>query len=459
MPAQQQNRKDILQAYRLMTDRMALALIAGEPDSPNQPLRRRTTAGMSGLIVGVIAALGFVVWGMLSPGAVKGLTAGSTLTIDKDTATPYVPCKFDGKQELCPALNYASALLALNTASPSRVEVAQASLAQYTIGPTIGIAGLPQDLPTSADLVHGQWSVCSQDNTSTLVGGQSVGGTPLSSAQVALVTVPENGQTTFWLLWNGLRLRIYQAATNALYGQVTPTPVSATMLDAIPQGPDFVAPFIPGSRTPVANGPDGQSALVGQAYEAPGGRFFVLEQGGKLASVSETQAQLLNLETGMRSGSGDQVAPAIPAAVTQESSRTLEKPGLPSAVPAAASLTAGSPVCVAYGADLARGITTGGAVPASVPAGGGGGTVDQVSLPAGHGALVGVSTSATGQTSPMAWFLLDGATRYGMTSSSVPAVLGYTLARDQTVLPASVADLIPQGAVLDPGAATQRTAG
>ena len=32
-----QNRKDLLQAHRLMTQRSALALICGEPDSPNQP--------------------------------------------------------------------------------------------------------------------------------------------------------------------------------------------------------------------------------------------------------------------------------------------------------------------------------------------------------------------------------------------------------------------------------------
>ena len=50
-----QNRKDLLQAHRLMTQRSALALICGEPDSPNQPLRRLNLGTISSLLVGAIA--------------------------------------------------------------------------------------------------------------------------------------------------------------------------------------------------------------------------------------------------------------------------------------------------------------------------------------------------------------------------------------------------------------------
>ena len=74
MPPQTQNRKDLLQAYRLMTQRTALALVAGEPDSPNQPLRRRNTATVSGILAGVIACAVFGVLSLLSPAPAGGLT-------------------------------------------------------------------------------------------------------------------------------------------------------------------------------------------------------------------------------------------------------------------------------------------------------------------------------------------------------------------------------------------------
>ena len=46
------------------------------------------------------------------------------------------------------------------------------------------------------------------------------------------------------------------------------------------------------------------------------------------------------------------------------------------------------------------------------------------------------------------------ATRYALSSSTVAQVLGYHLSSSGTVLPASVLELLPQGPVLDPAAAT-----
>ena len=62
-----QNRKDLLQAHRLMTRRASLALICGEPDSPNQPLRRLNIAAISSALAGVIVAGVFGVLGLLAP--------------------------------------------------------------------------------------------------------------------------------------------------------------------------------------------------------------------------------------------------------------------------------------------------------------------------------------------------------------------------------------------------------
>jgi hypothetical protein len=80
--------------------------------------------------------------------------------------------------------------------------------------------------------------------------------------------------------------------------------------------------------------------------------------------------------------------------------------------------------------------------------------VGQAWLPAGHGALVGAATSAA--DSRQTYFLVVGGMRYALSASDVAQVLGYDLADDATVLPASVMDLLTQGPALDPAAADRQ---
>ena len=139
-----QTRRDLLQAHRLMTQRAALALLQGEPDPPDQPLRRLNMGLISSVLVAVIVTAAFAVWGILAPGHAQGLTSPGTLIIDSQTGTSYIWCEH---RRLCPAENYASARLALGTSSPDQHTVSQASLARYPRGPLIGIPGLPEPLP------------------------------------------------------------------------------------------------------------------------------------------------------------------------------------------------------------------------------------------------------------------------------------------------------------------------
>ena len=73
-----------------MTRRASLALICGEPDSPNQPLRRMNMAAICGIMAGVIVAAVFGVLGLLARGTVTGLTRPETLVVERghgDTRT------------------------------------------------------------------------------------------------------------------------------------------------------------------------------------------------------------------------------------------------------------------------------------------------------------------------------------------------------------------------------------
>jgi hypothetical protein len=136
-----QTRRDLLQAHRLMTRRAALALLQAEPDPPDQPLRRLNVGLISSVLVAVIVAAAFGVWGLLAPGDAQGLTSAGTLIIDSQTGTSYIWCDH---HKLCPVVNYASARLALSSSAPDQRTVSQASLARYPRGPLIGIPGLPE---------------------------------------------------------------------------------------------------------------------------------------------------------------------------------------------------------------------------------------------------------------------------------------------------------------------------
>jgi type VII secretion protein EccB len=439
--------RDLLQAHRLMTQRSALALISGEPDSPHQPLRRLNVGTISSLLAGAIAAAVFAVLGLISPGGgATGLIQAGTLVLDSASATAYVPCD-SGK--LCPALNYASALLALDSAQVRRVEVSPATLAHYSLGPTIGVAGLPQDLPLAQNLVTGPWAVCATTAGTTLVGGHTVGGTPLGSGSAALATT---GRGDFWVLWHGQRLAIQPSVAQTLFPAMPVQAVPSAWLNAVPEGAPFSAPHIPGQGTQVT-GPDGL-APVGQVFDQAGSggaapQYYALLADGKLAHITATQAQLLTREP-----AASPPRPISPSAATADlSATTIPAGGLPDTIPAVTPTS--SAVCLTYGRTLARQIVTRatvppGATPSSVPH-------IQVWLPPAHGALIGVAPGPT-SAGVTTYFLLTAATRYALPTQSVAAVLGYTLKSDSTVLPAAILDQLPAGPPLSPTAATNPAA-
>jgi type VII secretion protein EccB len=474
-----QTRKDLLQAHRLMTRRAALALLQAEPDPADQPLRRLNVGVVSSILVAVIVAAAFGIWGLVAPGRAGDLAAPDTLLLDKATGTPYVPCQH-GK--LCPVLNYASARLALGTATPNQREVTQASLARYPRGPEIGIAGLPA--PPDPSLLVGQpWSVCVQTvysaailtshTVTTLVGGQQVGGRPVSGHDALVVQA--GGE--HWLIWNGERMLIPPAQQDGILTALgfvqAAEQVPLSWLDAFSRGPDFAPPPIPRFGRRVRHGPAGGPARIGQVFvTSPGGRqYYVLTRHG-LTPVTDTEAKLLDAIQGQ--------VPQGTVTTAQAANHhgSLSADGMPLTMPAPAdrNVSPRAPLCVVYSGPASTGpvtgrVTVGGRVPAGSLAASGSGYVNRIAMKPGSAALAAVvpalpSTSSAPAAAPAgqrpdvtSYFLITGGVRYGLASSGVAAVLGYDLARQQTLVPASVVDLIPQGPAFDPAAARDLVSG
>jgi type VII secretion protein EccB len=453
-----QSRRDLFHAHRLMTQRAALALLRGEPDVPDQPLRRLNVATFCGVLVAVIVTALFVIWGLL------GHTGGSLqyqpglLVLDKQTGQPYVFCQ---NRELCPVLNYASARLALDNPTVTQETVSQASLDKFPRGPLIGIAGLPP-LPVASQLVRQPWSVCTQtalgpagtQTTTTVAAGIPTGGSGLGGR--ALLAQPLAGGQD-WLIWNAERLPIQQAELSVLSSQV-PVSVPAVWLNALPEGPAFAPPLITGQGGTVT-GPAGP-VHVGQVYQvtvvAGTTQYYVMLADG-LAQITRTQAALLSSEP----GAPTQATLTLSQVSGHRSASTVPAGGLPASIPAVATPGSSAPLCVVYsggGAALASQVETGGRMPSGGTATGRPAGVTAVALPSGAGALVGDAPGPGQAGGAISYFLVVAGRRYPLAATGVAAMLGYDLSQ-AALLPAGVVDLIPSGPALDPAQAVRPVPG
>src|SRR5260370_35663794 len=101
-----QSRRDLFQAHRLMTQRASLALLRGEPDIPDQPLRRLNVAAFSSVLVAAIVTVLFFIWGLLGHRGSALQDQPGTLILAKATGQPYV---FARGGQLAPVVTSTSA--------------------------------------------------------------------------------------------------------------------------------------------------------------------------------------------------------------------------------------------------------------------------------------------------------------------------------------------------------------
>ncbi|TDD25147.1 type VII secretion protein EccB [Nonomuraea diastatica] len=461
-----QTQKDLYQAHRLMTQRLGMALLQGEPDVPESPMRRQNVATFAGLLIALLIVAGFGIWGLLSQGGhATKLTDPGQLLIEEETGAAYVFNQKSGR--LQPVANYVSARLLLDSQDIKVRSVSAESLAGYTRGQMVGIQGAPDSLPKKERLVKGPWSACVAETADaaagrrsyvTLVAGTDIGGTPVGDEALLV-----NDGRQDWVLWANQRLRA--ANVDRLTDQ-TPRRVPASWINAIPPGVDFAAPKIPqlGKK---AVGPGGQAARVGRVYKVASvagssERWYVLLADG-LAPISNTEALLLLQDPAIkaaygRSGVRETLIDAASANATKVSKQSVRKQGMPATMPRFRTPSVSAPLCAVY-ANTQKGstsavLTTGSKVhipPPSTSAGAD--KVDQVLLPPGSAVLAG-TLPGDGQLSAVQQYSLvtDQGKKFRLASADAIGKLGYE-AKDVAPVPVHLLRLIPDGPSLDPAAA------
>jgi type VII secretion protein EccB len=454
------SRRDQVQAHAYVMGRMTAALVHGEPDAPESPMRRTSLGSFGGLLLGALAIAGFLIWGLIAPASSPGKFAEGELIAVKQTDSRYI----FARGQLHPVLNWSSALL-LENGNPAITSVTAAALAQVPQGQPVGIAGAPDDLPAQTAMNKGSWLVCSQPGHGQQVVSLAIG-LPADTSDVpqgygVLVAAPSGR----YLLYDGYRMRLDAPWLAAALGldRAPVINVSAAWLNAVPAATDLRPVPVTGRG---AAGPvlGGRATRVGQVLAASNigsaSQFYLVLAGG-VTPVSATQAAVVISDPATISaypGATVNPVPVSPGAIATAHVINQSLPDAASAPPAPPTsfVPAGRQVpCMDYPA-------AGGAAPvlafaaplAGAPAGQGLAgvsvspqTAGLIQVGPGAGALVRPQ-AAPGVSGAALFLVTDAGAKYPLPSAAAAAALGYR-PRLAARLPAGLLGLLPTGPALD----------
>ncbi|MFI7499920.1 type VII secretion protein EccB [Streptomyces sp. NPDC049687] len=432
-----QNRRDHVQAHRFAVGRLVSALVAGDPGPVEVPMRRGNLGTQFGMLVAVLLAAGFAVYGLISPGASTAWRSPGAIIVEKETGNRYV--YLDG--QLYPTANYASALLVAGNRAKT-VSVPGESLADVRRGPELGILGAPDDVPTATELLSGDRAVCLPPGSAkTLVDLAPAGrSTPVPRGRRVLLSGPDRST---YILWNGRTFRLRSHAELVALGMVAQqtVPVSSAWLAQVPSGGTLTAPRIPGegSTGPSVAGAPGQVGQLFEAMAADERELYVLRSDG-LAPINRTEFALLSAVPGATAPKKVTAADIAAAEVSQDRSLLTAVPDL---LAGSAFDPGSSALCVLQKAGSSKGgsvVTE--PVAGSLPSG--------LVVPPAKGLLVAAQSARTSDSdsTPRLFLITDTGKKYPLTDSDAVAALGYDQVKVRT-LPQPLLDLAPTGPTLD----------
>jgi type VII secretion protein EccB len=468
------------QAYRFGVRRLESAVASGDPLLRGDPVRRRLNIAL--IVSFVLAALilgGFAVYGFIRPAPTIG---GAQVVIDSDTGGAFV----SRNGTLYPAMNYASALLAASRSTssngggkaPSVASVGDDAIRTEPRGPLLGIPGAPNVLPPSSSLVASsvvpaQWTVCEDTGVNTAL---PPGSKPTLRTTAILgkrrpvlgrldgstaMLVSADGGRTAYLLWTGGRSRI--SLTNntvrlafGLSANEQPRPISAAMLNVIPQNKDIAPPVVPG----VGSTPDYASLLgvhVGDVFglersDRSTSIFVALQDG--VQPVTPLVGDLIRDQFNQ-----DKQLPLVSPKVLRDAPRAnhIDLSRYPTVRPSIIDYTAHRGICVfrsGIGLNTTRIFAVdrdplpAGAKPVTVTRPGAL-VADQVYVQPGMGAVLTAATPKQKGGLHGLFVITDDGVSYPVVSGAALVALGYT-ARDIAPTAPELLSLLPSGPALDP---------
>ncbi|MEV5510493.1 type VII secretion protein EccB [Streptomyces orinoci] len=320
------SRRDELNAYTFAKKRTVAAFLQPSATGTEEGAPRPLKTVLPGLVVGALLVAGFGAWGMFKPTAPKGWDdVAAHVIVGSDSTTRYVVLETDGKKQLHPVLNFASAKLLLTPDKSSVIKVKESELDNGHIprGPTIGIPYAPDRMPGAGEAgKQKQWAVCEQPGGNGKTTQKAVfvfadrdpklkkltGSQRLHGSQALYVQGPDDArylvdpQGTKYLLggpdWQSASPAEHNLLLRSIFKDgARPQRVTKDWLDTFHNGTPIVFPEVPGpvgANAGISTLP-GNANKVGMVLQAPTGTgtqdYVVLP--GKVQRVSEFVAKLL----------------------------------------------------------------------------------------------------------------------------------------------------------------------
>jgi type VII secretion protein EccB len=288
-------RKDLLDAFTFSRRRMISNVLqpssTGTDEAAPRPVRNFT----AGITLAIVLVLVFLLIGVFKGNGASAST--NVLLLDKDTGGRYIV----QNGRAYPVANVASAELVLN--SPMTVQtVSDSAITKLgkTVGPTVGIPGLPDFLPSATDLDLNTWTACSVPATATASTTQlGVGygaATPLGQNQGLVVRDTATG--TYYVLTNGRKYPIdAQYAPTTTNTNTVLTALGWIVMNGVRANDNFLATIPSGGALTVPIVTDAGHAL-GPAVNG-GNVFTKVGQYGTLSVGNGTTDYLIMTSRGV----------------------------------------------------------------------------------------------------------------------------------------------------------------
>lgn len=308
------SRRDELNAYTFAKKRMVAAFIQPSPTGTEEGAPRPLRAVLPGVIIGVLILVGFGAWGMFKPKEPEGWDEkGKKVIVGSESTTRYVVLDTDGKDQLHPVLNLASAKLLLDPGEGEVVKVEEKVLDSGKLpqGATIGIPYAPDRLPSAEDAsADVRWAVCERPSKNSrdvrraafILADQEKqkieGEDRLRGGELMYV---RSGERRYLVDKEGAKYRIGndEKLLRAVVGdRQVPQKVSSEWLSTFPEGDPIRFPELPAEVNQPADAPGDlpeEENRVGTVLRAPvgSGHAYYLVLKDRVVPVSDFMAKLL----------------------------------------------------------------------------------------------------------------------------------------------------------------------
>ncbi|ADD40113.1 type VII secretion protein EccB [Stackebrandtia nassauensis] len=440
-------RREQVAAHRFIVRRVISAMLNGEPETLDLPMRRMAISAMVGVAIASLVFAGFWVVGLIWPGGAQSWQKDGAVIVEEETGARFV--YWDG--QLHPVLNYASALLITSSGDRTVHTVLQDSLADTPRGATLGIPDAPDTLPEPELFTASPWQTCSAPNPSdptsieshVIIGDTPDGGDALSSDGLLL----KHDGDIFLVVKDTKYLVPSEKSLPALGADPDQVvKVDPVFLNALETGPNLKLK-IPGEGDDGIE-LDGETYPIGTVFTNNDRHYVLLKDG--LAAIGELAAELIGTEP---------VALSSAAVGENRTDEKLEPEGFPSRRPDVMGIPDARQTAVC--ADWTKGKTTV-TVYSSVPKLVGDNvkaapkgiedvsTADHVRLPGGYGSLVRAQSSE-GASGGTVFLVTDQGWKFGLSSEALTA-FGYKKLKP-TPMPSALVALLPTGPELSQSAA------